>query len=119
MTTGLCEKKCNVVKNKLIPGDRAQFKIAPPHPGEQRLPRFCREKTILRSLLIYNKDANATIFSSFRDKNLMHDQVRQINMFSTVFLFKISSQKKEQLATWLIDDRLDTSTQKSILFHQI
>ena len=26
-------------------------------------------------------------------------------MFSSVFLFKISFQKKEQLATWLIDDR--------------
>ena len=36
----------------------------------------------------------------------MHDQVRQINMFSSVFLFKKSFQKKEELATWSIDDRL-------------
>ena len=36
----------------------------------------------------------------------MHDQVRQINMFSSVFLLKKAFRKKEQLATWLIDDRL-------------
>ena len=36
----------------------------------------------------------------------MHDQVGQINMFSSVVLFKKSFEKKEQLATWLIDDRL-------------
>ena len=39
----------------------------------------------------------------FRDKNLMHDQVRQINTFYSVFLFKKSFQKKEQLAIWLIE----------------
>ena len=56
---------------------------------------------------------------SFRDKNLMHDQVRQINMFSSVFLFKKSFQKKEKLATWLNDDRLihlDTNLFFSIKF---
>ena len=61
---------------------------------------------MLQLLLIENKDANATIFGSLRDTNLMHDRVRQINMFSSVSLFKISFQKKEQFATWLIDHRL-------------
>ena len=36
----------------------------------------------------------------------MNDPVKQINMVSSVFLFKRSFQSKEQLATWLIDDGL-------------
>ena len=36
----------------------------------------------------------------------MHDQVKQINMFSSVFGFIKSFQKKKQLATRLINDRL-------------
>ena len=52
-------------------------------------------------------DANqCNEFGSFRYQNLMHDQVRRINMFSSAFLFKISFQKTEQLGTWLIEDRL-------------
>ena len=57
-----------------------------------------RRKHVLRPLQLWRP--------GFRDKNFMHDQVRQINMFSSVFLFRKSFQKKEQLATWLIDDRL-------------
>ena len=40
------------------------------------------------------------------DKNLMHDQVRQISMFASVFLCRKSFQKKSNYATWLIDDRV-------------
>ena len=92
----------------------------PPHPGKLRLPPFLSAKNNSSVALDLNKDASAAIFDSFRDKNLMHDQVRQINMFSLAFLQKESFQKKKhQLATWLIDGRLYTFTYKSILFHQI
>ena len=47
-------------------------------------PRFLQEKNSLVALDL-NKDANTAMFGYFRDKNSMHDQVRQINCFPQFF----------------------------------